>query len=157
METKNEKVEQVEIKITWLNTRPVKYWFNDKLVWSADEDAVVNITNSAYDMSFTLNLLEAVRFSVIFINGISAANITNLLAKVNTKLAALNVFKDIMLLEGELTCGDCETCEDKDSCPAYDLDDGDAIDDDEDEDEDDDVDDDVDWEDELDNQIGQEL
>ena len=92
----SDKSTQIQVKITWLNTNPVKLWFNGKLVWANDKEVASDAAITDYDTVLVLDVVEAIRFSVIFINGLAANSLMNQIARTNVEIELLNSVRTVL-------------------------------------------------------------
>lgn len=76
----------IEIVITWHENKPAGFWFNDKLVWETEE---VITESDLLETKISLPLYEAVKFSGIFINGLTTERLLILYAAIKTETIRL--------------------------------------------------------------------
>jgi len=80
----------IEIVIIWDNNEPIAFWFNDKLIWESDK-IIVDI--DLLTTTINLPLVEAIKFSLIFTNGLTVDRLIILLAAVEAEVAKLEKLK----------------------------------------------------------------
>jgi len=66
----------VEITITWYDNEPAGFWFNDRLIW--ENNKIITETN-LLETKISLPFLESIKFSTIFLTGLIADYLVNLL------------------------------------------------------------------------------
>lgn len=80
----------VEIVITWYNGKPAGLWYDSKLLWETEE---VVIETNLLKTIVVLPFLEAIKYTVILINGLTADRLFVILEVIKIKIAELNKLK----------------------------------------------------------------
>lgn len=80
----------VEIVITWYNGKPTGLWYDDRLLWETKE---VVIKTNLLKTIVVLPLLEAIKYTAILINGLTADRLFVILEVIKIKIAELNKLK----------------------------------------------------------------
>lgn len=76
-----------EITITWYNGNPIGFWFNDEAMW--ESDVIANETDGIGTIRMTLPVSAALKLSSIFVMGLTADRLLQLLVTVNAKVEEL--------------------------------------------------------------------
>lgn len=123
----------IDIKITWAGSKPVAFQFGEKIVWEKEPNKLSDVASGdildtsgnminmiaankqskdvniehTYDTLLNIPVLAAIKFSVIFLNGLSAGYLVDLLAKTNAKLTEINNMKDLLLGSTDFVDKEC--------------------------------------------------
>ena len=76
----------VDMAIIWDKGEPIAFWFGSTLVWETDK-----ITNEIdfIDTKISLPVKEAIKFSLIFLSGMSAKRLETLILVLTAKINEL--------------------------------------------------------------------
>lgn len=89
-----DKNTNITITITWYDKEPISLWYGEKLVWETKRIVPeTNIIESILILPFN----EAAQFCIIFLNGLTANYLSNLLITVKAQISQLHNIQTLLI------------------------------------------------------------